>query len=139
MALRQNISCGIKRNGKEMTITIDKLLVGDIMMVNQGDQIPADCVLLSATKMLADESALTGEAKQLNKAPLLDNDSVEIIDPFLKSGSMIAEGTGEAVICAVGVNTEMGRLQKRITEEEREESPLQRKLERIAEGNLVKN
>ena len=122
-----------------MTITIDKLLVGDIMMVNQGDQIPADCVLLSATKMLADESALTGEAKQLNKAPLLDNDSVEIIDPFLKSGSMIAEGTGEAVICAVGVNTEMGRLQKRITEEEREESPLQRKLERIAEGNLVKN
>jgi len=133
MTMRQKINCTIRRDGRENAISVDQLLVGDILYINQGDQMPADCVLLNSTKMLADESALTGESKQLHKAPLLDPASMDIVDPFLKSGCMIAEGTGEAVICAIGTNTEMGRLQKKITEDDRELSPLQRKLERIAD------
>jgi len=132
MALRQKIKCTIRRDGRDMQITVDQLVVGDILSISQGDQIPADCILLNSTKMLADESALTGESKQFNKTPLVDVNSSEIVDPFLKSGSMIVEGNGEGVIIAVGTNTEMGRLQKRISEDEREMSPLQRKLETIA-------
>lgn len=135
MALRQNISSSIKRDGRDMQVPAASLLVGDIIYISQGDQIPADCILIQNTKMLADMSALTGESKAFNKESLPSVDSIDIVDPFLKAGAMIAEGTGLAVVCGVGPNTDMGKLQKSISEEDRELSPLQKKLERIAECN----
>ena len=83
---------------------------------------------------MADESALTGETKPKYKLPLLALDSKDNVIPFLKCGSFIKEGSGVGVVCAVGPNTEAGRIQVMVSDDKREATPLQLKLARIGEG-----
>ena len=131
MELREDRSVMIKRNGSIRTKNTKKLLVGDIIFVNQGDKLPVDCVLISGYGMMVDESSQTGESKDIEKNPLRGASAPEEnVNPFLLSGSIIKEGKGEAVVCAVGTNTRMGRIQDKL-EEEPDPTPLQLKLQSI--------
>jgi magnesium-transporting ATPase (P-type) len=134
MALRLHVMSTIKRNGQEKKVPSERLLVGDILTVNQGDELPADCIFISGTELVADESALTGETKPKYKAALASADSPADVTPFLKGGSFIREGSGIAVVCSVGANTESGKIQVLVSEQKRELTPLQRKLVRIGDG-----
>mmetsp|Transcript_6400 Transcript_6400/g.5706 ORF Transcript_6400/g.5706 Transcript_6400/m.5706 type:complete len:393 (+) Transcript_6400:652-1830(+) len=94
-------------------------------------RVPADCILLEGTDVAADESGLTGEPEQLEKTPLTDNNFEHNPVPFLLAKTLIVSGQGVALILAVGTNTRSGMAEEKLNIEE-EETPLQAKLETIA-------
>jgi len=131
MELREDRNVTVKRNGDIKSKNTKKLLVGDIMFVGQGDKLPVDCILISGSGLIVDESSQTGESINIEKTPLRRLDEFEEgLNPFLLSGSTVKEGKGEAVVCAVGRNTRMGRIEEKL-EEEPDPTPLQVKLEAI--------
>ena len=135
MATREEHDVVVLRDGKDTVISVHRILAGDILRINAGDQVAADCVLLTGSKISTDESSQTGETRDIRKSPL-DLNAVEGVNPFLISGTMVKEGKGTAVIVCVGENTRMGRI-RGMMEEEDEMTPLQRKLERIANGKRM--
>lgn len=136
MELREDRNVTVKRNGKIKSKNTKKLLVGDIMFVEQGDKLPVDCILISGSGIMVDESSQTGESKNVEKMPLHNlNDVEEGLNPFLLSGSIVKEGKGEGIICAVGKNTRMGRIEEKLSEEP-DPTPLQIKLEAIVVGKF---
>ena len=132
MSAREERDIVVIRGGKDVAISVHSLLVGDILKINAGDQLPADCILLAGSKVFADESSQTGETRDIDKHPL-DLNAQTAVNPFLISGTMLKEGKGVAVVVCVGSSTRMGRIRE-MMEEEDEMTPLQRKLERIANG-----
>lgn len=132
MAVREERDIVVIRDSKDTSISVHNLLVGDILKINGGDQIPADCILLSGTKFSVDESSQTGETNDIEKHPM-NMEAQFSGNPFLIGGTLVKEGSGVAVVVCVGDFTRMGRLRE-MMEEEEELTPLQRKLERIADG-----
>ena len=85
---------------------------------------------------MVNESNQKGESKNVEKMPLRNlNDAEEGLNPFLLSGSIVKEGKGEAIICAVGKNTRMGRIEEKFSEEP-DPTPPQIKLEAIVVGKF---
>ena len=98
------------RDGKKVTISIYKLLVGDVLEINQGDKIPADLVLIKGNQVITDESNVTGEPAHINKTPIDTLDAPEIkTDCFVLGGSAVVNGSGVGIICAVGPNSVQGK------------------------------
>ena len=133
MAEREERDVLVIRDNKDAAVSVHGLLVGDILRVKQGDMLPADCVLLSGHKITTDESSQTGETRDIEKQPL-DMVAQGEPNPFLISGTTVKTGVGIALVVAVGDNTRMGRLRD-LMDEDDDETPLQRKLERIANGS----
>lgn len=121
------------RDGKEEKISAENLSVGDIVLVKSGDRIAADMRIIESVVLEADESSLTGEAMPIHKESCtLDED----VPPgerlnMLHSATAITSGHAKAVVCAVGMNTEMGKIAEFIFTEDDEETPLQRKLAKL--------
>ena len=132
IASREERNVIIIRESKPLLISVHSLLVGDILQVNCGDLLPADCILLSGNKIIVDESSQTGETYDIDKKPLLLNAQASA-NPFLLSGTIIKDGKGIAVVVCVGSNTRMGKIREMLNPED-EMTPLQRKLIRIADG-----
>ncbi|KAJ4792077.1 Calcium-transporting ATPase [Rhynchospora pubera] len=120
---KQNIHLEVIRGGRRMTVSIYDLVVGDVVPLKIGDQVPADGVLISGHSLSIDESSMTGESKLVRK----DQKS-----PFLMSGCKVADGYGTMLVTAVGVNTEWGLLMASISEDNGEETPLQVRLNGVA-------
>lgn len=91
--------------------------------------MPADCLLIEGDEIKADESNITGESDHLKKIPLGQKHA----NPFLLGDSMIVLGKGTAVVCAVGINTQTGEVEEKLFADETEATPLQQKLERVAD------
>jgi P-type E1-E2 ATPase len=132
MAVREERDVIVLRDGKDTSISVHNLLVGDIFKFNAGDQIPCDCILLTGNKVSIDESSQTGETQEIDKHPLVLNEQFNG-NPFLISGTLVKEGTGTAVVVCVGERTKLGRTRELMKDEE-DLTPLQRKLESIADG-----
>lgn len=132
MEAREEREVIVIRDGRDQSISVHSLLVGDIIKINAGDQIPADCILISGTKLSLDESSQTGEARDVEKIPF-DIENPLDVNPFLISGTMVQDGRGLAVVVCVGENTRMGQIQQMMNEAD-EMTPLQQKLNRIANG-----
>ena len=115
------------RDGEERHKSFKKLLVGDIVRLSSGDVIPADGIVVFSESLVADESSLTGEADPQKKG-FGPNESM-----FLISGSLLAEGTGRMLVCAVGKKSSQGTIGTLVNVED-SDTPLQRKLNRITEG-----
>jgi len=111
--------------GTESEIYVRDLVVGDIISVQQGDIVPADCILIEEMNISVDESkygnsrAVEKEPSALSKGDENDDPDAEPGEPdnhkknpdiCLLTGSMIMSGGGTAVVCAVGANTSLGRL-----------------------------
>ncbi|KAJ3707985.1 hypothetical protein LUZ61_011690 [Rhynchospora tenuis] len=116
---KQNIHIEVIRSGKRLSVSIFDLVVGDVVPLKIGDQVPADGLLISGQSLAIDESSMTGESKIVNK----DQKS-----PFLMSGCKVADGYGTMLVTAVGMNTEWGLLMATISEDNGEETPLQVRL-----------
>ena len=121
------------RNGKENMRDTTELVVGDLIIIDTGATIPADCLVLQSDDFACNESALTGEPDGLPKEPVNDANFNSQPDCFLLQGSLCDKGTATAVVCAVGINTNQGQagLSMNIANEQ---TPLQKKLDRIANG-----
>lgn len=107
------------RNGKIKEIEISKLVPGDIVIIKEGDVVPADIRLIEAKNLLIDESMLTGESYPVEKkADIVLKEDTPIYERINCSfkGTFIVNGEGKGVVYATGMNTEMGKIVKRISE-----------------------
>ena len=102
------------RDGVETRIPGFEVVTGDIIILQEGDRVPADATVLDAVSLLADESLLTGEPESVRKS-IWDGTTVNLQPggddlPFVYSGSMIVRGNGIARVTAIGVSTEIGKI-----------------------------
>ena len=118
-------------DGLTQTLSNSDLVVGDIIKIDSGMRIPADCILLEGTDIATDESAMTGEPEQVEKHAPTESDYQHNPSPFLLSQTLVVSGQGIAIVCAVGVHTRSGMAEEKLSIED-EETPLQTKLETIA-------
>ncbi|CAH8279961.1 unnamed protein product [Arabidopsis lyrata] len=121
---KRNIHLEVLRGGRRVEISIYDIVVGDVIPLNIGNQVPADGILIAGHSLAIDESSMTGESKIVNK------DANK--DPFLMSGCKVADGNGSMLVTGVGVNTEWGLLMASISEDNGEETPLQVRLNGVA-------
>ena len=114
------------------TIPTQELLVGDIIKIESGSQVPADCVVISATDLTCDEAAQTGEPEDQEKKPVSLAQYKNIHhSPFLLAKTLVKTGEGRAMVLSVGVNTRSGMAGEKLDMED-DQTPLQQKLETIA-------
>ena len=114
----------IFRNGILVTKPTTELVVGDIIKLDKGKEIPADCIMISGNDFTSNESSLTGEPLDLTKRPL--QDCHEKVTPFLFAKTLITNGDCIALVCSVGVNTQSGKAGEKLRfsdDDEEEEKP----------------
>ena len=127
------------RDGRLETIASTELVVGDIILLEAGDSVPADCRILESASMKVEESALTGESVPVEKhAETLslaeDTDDIPLGDRknMCYSGSIVVYGRGRAVVVATGMDTEMGKIADAISQAEEGQTPLQIALDKLS-------
>ena len=122
--------CRVRRRGVR-EIEVEELVVGDVVLLSTGEKIPADGILLSGG-LSADQSALTGESKEVEKHPVSGPFEVEPSSPCgLLAGSVVVSGEGEMEVTAVGERTYLGGISGELQEEMRD-SPLKVRLSILA-------
>jgi len=126
------------RDGKEKTIPAEEIVPGDLIVIETGDRVPADAVLIEANSLQVDESLLTGESipveKSLTSSAKKSLTSVNTANAVYM-GTVVTSGRGKAIVTATGMHTEMGKIADMIQNIEDEETPLQKKLDHL--GKLI--
>jgi len=121
------------RDGRTRKLDSENLVPGDIVFVEAGDMVPADLRLLDASGLKADESSMTGESEGVSK-------QIEPIEPeaalserfnMLFRGTAVTGGSGTGVVTATGMGTELGRIAAMAEGAEEEETPLEKRLDRL--------
>lgn len=122
------------RDGKQITVKSEELVVGDIIVLDAGDSVPADARIIECASMKVEEAALTGESVPVNKTidalsanidgtvPLGDRKNMVFM------GSTVVYGRGKAVITSTGMDTEMGKIADALANAQESKTPLQIKL-----------
>ncbi|MBI2818601.1 MAG: cation-translocating P-type ATPase [Acidobacteria bacterium] len=122
------------RGGVQRRIPGREVVTGDLVIVSEGDRVPADGLLLSGTSLSVDESLLTGESVPVRKRPQADESAMATPGgedtPFLFSGTLVVQGKGIARVNATGVGTEMGKIGKTLQTLVTERTPLQLETDR---------
>lgn len=114
-------TCKVIRDGSLKVITSRELTLGDVVVVDAGDRIPADGKFIDASNMVVDESLLTGESVGVSKDTTKDKNHGYM-------GTIILKGRGMILIDAIGMNTEMGKIANLLDNIEEERSPLKERL-----------
>lgn len=129
-ALSEEQPVKVRRNGKVMEIPRHDVVVGDVVLVEVGDEVPADGELIVCNDLQINESALTGEPVA-EKSLEGGGDGAYPRDVILRS-TMVMNGRGEFVVTAVGDATEIGKVAKKSTEQTSVETPLHMQLDKLA-------
>ena len=122
------------RNGKQITVASEDLVVGDIIVLEAGDAVPADARIIECASMKIEEAALTGESVPVDKKEEAlkagENGDVSLGDRknMVFMGSTVVYGRGKAVVVATGMDTEMGKIANALAQAEEGKTPLQIKL-----------
>lgn len=116
----------VRRNGAEISIPTEEVVVGDLILFSEGERLPADALVVQHNDLTVDEAVLTGESLPAEK----------IADAWLYQGTVVASGMGIARVQAVGAATEFGKLGKAIESIEPEPTPLQRQIDRFVRQML---
>ena len=124
----------VVRDGDERRIAGREVVRGDLLIVSEGDRVPADALILSCLNLLVDESLLTGESVPVRKS----DDATETKElrpggddlPMIYSGTMVVQGQGIARVIATGISTEIGKIGKVLQSVEPEETLLQKETNR---------
>ena len=121
----------VVRDGKEQVIPAKELVPGDLVIIETGDYVSADLRIIEAANLKSQESSLTGESVPVEKeTEVIDGEDVGIGDRknMLFSSSLITYGRGKAIVVETGMNTEVGKIAGMLNETEKQETPLQRRL-----------
>ena len=128
----------VLRDGKQITVHSEDLVVGDIVILEAGDAVPADARIIECASMKIEEAALTGESVPVNKSEEAlhpgENGDVPLGDRvnMVFMGSTVVYGRGKAVITATGMDTEMGKIATALSQAEEGKTPLQIKLGQLS-------
>ncbi|MEI8122678.1 MAG: HAD-IC family P-type ATPase, partial [bacterium] len=126
------------RDGEQKKIAGREVVRGDIILLQEGDRVPADAVLISSMSLSVDESLLTGESVPVHK--IMSDEPVASLamarpggdeTPFLYSGTLVVQGQGVAEIKGTGLKTEIGKIGKALNSLEQEETLLQKETGRM--------
>jgi len=123
------------RDGERKRIAGREVVREDILILAEGDRIPADAIVLSCSNLSTDESLLTGESLPVRKVAAVG--SVEMASPggdelpFVFSGTLVVQGQGIAKVQAIGAQTEMGKIGKALQKVQPEPTPLQQEMNRL--------
>ncbi len=126
------------RDGKLIDVKSEELVIGDVIVLEAGDSVPADCRIISCASMKIEEAALTGESVPVNKTDEaidpLGSDDVPLGDRknMCYMGSNVVYGHGKAVVVSTGMDTEMGKIADALEQAEDGQTPLQIKLGQLS-------
>lgn len=120
---KKKISVHVTRDGLRQKVSIFDLVVGDVVHLSIGDQVPADGVFISGYSLVVDESSLSGESEPVN---------IFEKKPFLLAGTKVQDGSGKMLVTTVGMRTEWGKLMETLSDGGEDETPLQVKLNGVA-------
>ena len=124
----------VKRNGVIKLENGHLLVPGDIILLQQGDVVPADCRIVSCTNLSCDESSLTGESTAVAKnadVVLKNNVAVAEHKNMVFSSSFVVGGHCVAVVVATGMNTQIGKIATMLDSQQQTETPLQKNLNKL--------
>ncbi len=122
------------RDGKQITVPSEELVIGDIILLEAGDAVPADARIIECASMKIEEAALTGESvpvdKKLEALTAAADGDVALGDRknMVFMGSTVVYGRGQAIVTATGMETEMGKIADALAQAEEGKTPLQIKL-----------
>lgn len=127
----------VLRDGKTVHLKSEDLVPGDVVLLEAGDAVPADVRILESASLKVEEAALTGESNAVTKTaeplpktgkdcPLADRINMSYM------GSTVVYGRGKAVVTDIGMNTEMGKIARALSQAKEEETPLQKKLSQLS-------
>src|SRR3989344_5632175 len=124
----------VVRNGIEREIDAAHLVQGDIMRLSPGDRVPADGRLIFVNDFQVDEAVLTGESMPSEKSVEPVGAEADLGDQtsMVFAGTLATQGIGTAVVCRTGFSTELGKIAALVAESQREETPLQKAIERFS-------
>lgn len=124
-------SSTVVRDGTKLRIEARLLVPGDLIIIEEGDRIPADARITESHSLRIDESALTGESFPVAKEALKGvHSEAAVADRFntIFSGTSVTRGRGAAIVVQTGMETEFGKIAKGLMEEDTEQTPLQKRL-----------
>ncbi len=130
-------TCRVKRNGKISTIKSEQIVPGDIVLLEAGNYVPADCRLISSSNLKIEESSLTGETVPVLKDANCMLKEITALGDMVNmafSTTIVVKGHGEAIVTDIGMNTKVGKIAKMIITNEAPETPIQKKLEEVGKA-----
>ena len=122
------------REGVTKEINAEELVPGDIVILEAGNYVPADCRLLESHNLKIEESSLTGETEAVSKdADMIAKKGITLGDMLNMAfmASIVVNGTGKAVVTDIGMNTNVGKIAGMIIDEKTQETPIQKKLGQV--------
>ena len=124
--------CRVKtmRGGKDLLLGSEQLVPGDVITLEEGDMVPADCRILTCERLRADESALTGESAGASKRAAADGAETPVFDRkcMLYSSSFVVGGQAKAVVVRTGADTEIGHIAAMLDKTDAVKTPLEKTL-----------
>ncbi len=130
-------TCRVKRDGKISTIKSEQIVPGDIVLLEAGNYVPADCRLISSSNLKIEESSLTGETVPVLKdanCTLKEKTALGDMVNMAFSTTIVVNGHGEAIVTDTGMNTKVGKIAKMIITNEAPETPIQKKLGEVGKS-----
>lgn len=124
----------VVRGGEEMQLPARELVPGDVILLKAGDKVPADCRLMEVHNLQADEAALTGESlPSVKQSEALADSELPAGDRInmLFAGTAVTYGRGQAMVVAIGMSTEFGKIATMLQGIEQSRTPLQENLDRV--------
>ena len=124
----------VRRSGKIESIKTEELVVGDVVLIEAGDFVPADMRIIECNSIKVEEASLTGESLPVSKFVDAITDDTALADRknMLYSGSSVVYGRGEGVVTAIGMDTELGKIATMLTDTKESLTPLQKKMNEIS-------
>jgi Ca2+-transporting ATPase len=128
------LKADVRREGENREIDAEELVPGDILTLESGDVIPADARVINSAELEVDESPLTGESLPVEKKnDTLDEDTILAErHNILHKGTALVSGKATALVTATGKHTEIGQISEMVSEEDKEQIPLNEKLKKLS-------
>ncbi|MBO5304556.1 MAG: calcium-translocating P-type ATPase, PMCA-type [Clostridia bacterium] len=131
-------TCKVIRDNTIQTILSEELVVGDIILVEAGDSVPADARIIECSNLKVEEAALTGESVPVDKnSEYIEAEGIPLGDMknSLFSSTYVTNGKAKAIVTSVGMQTEIGKIASMLSEQKEELTPLQNKLNKV--GKII--